>query len=933
MRKLKHASSIIGAIVLLLLISGCSTQKSDWMHVQYHNITTHYNIWWNGNESLKLGVRNLQKNTKEDYTQILPVYKLGTKEDALGVSPQMDRAIEKGVKGIKKHSIFLNGKEHVPYISNCYFLTAYATFYKKDFVTTNNTCQMLAMQYAGTEVADEANILLARCAAQEKQYNDAESALDELVVADGKGNFAKSQRLNLYLAMAECTLPQEKYKKAVQYLKLALDENPTQEQSARINYILGQVYQSLEKRPTATKYYENVLRKGPDYEMEFNTRLNIASCADLEHTNLAKLEKLLDDMLKDGKNDEYHDQIYYAKGEMYMGVKETKKAIENFRKSVAVSTTNTAQKAKSSLRLGDIYYDLRQDYDQAQYYYDTAMALIKSDYPHYSEIKSRYDLLTSLVSFTRTIDRNDSLIRVADMPEKKRIQHIQGIIEEVIRLEKEAKERELLEQFSNDAKAQQNTLKGDWYFYNANTVQKGKETFKQRWGMRALEDYWFLSKRGTLGMSLLGGDEDAESDEANSEDSSESLESGSTEEGRTQKGKGKKGEVELGDPNDNHAIAYYLKTLPQTQEDRDSMSRETALNLLNAGYIYYDGIHNIPRALECYLRMAENYTENDEIVQAFFMLYKVYDRQGNTPSANYYRDMVLMGFPDSDYANMILDEDYYKEILRRSQLINEDYERLYTAYRKRRYDQVINIANEALANYNDSSMLPKFSYWQGLAYAHTDNKPQAIATFEGIINSYPATDSIVPLAQAQLDYLRGEGGNYVGSSGELVADNDTVVTSLKPETLAKVTKEEAKAGLEQDLSAEAQLFRFRDNQPHFVVIIVKEKKIRATELQMRISDFNSTYYANFSFTVKPLMFTDSTQMITISTFNTVEESMNYYRHLFRPESPLSRYDAEDYQIFAISKQNYTTFYNRKKLDAYASFFDRYYLNPTTLQKR
>ena len=201
-------------------------------------------------------------------------------------------------------------------------------------------------------------------------------------------------------------------------------------------------------------------------------------------------------MLKDKKNEEFLDQIYYAKGEMYMGMKDLKKACEAFKKSAAVSRNNPAQKARSCIRLAGIQYDKFQNYDMAQTYYDTAMGIIKSDYPHYSNIKSRYDLLSSLVSYTRVIERNDSLIAVANMPEADKLKLINDKIETLKKEEEAAKERELLEQIANDNKAQSNTLKGDWYFYNSNTVQKGKDSFRQKWGMRALEDYWFLSKKG-----------------------------------------------------------------------------------------------------------------------------------------------------------------------------------------------------------------------------------------------------------------------------------------------------------------------------------------------------------------------------------------------------------------------------------------------------
>ena len=859
----------------------------------------------------------LDSKCKDDYTRLLPVYKVGTKEESMSLYPQFDRAIEKSIKGIKKHSIFVNGQEHVPYISKCYLLTAYATFYKHDLANAASTCQMLMMQYSGTAIADEAAVLHARCATLDQRYQDAESLLDEQVAALGKGNFSSKQTLNLYLAMAECTLPQEKYKKGVQFLKLALDQHPLRQQKARIYYILGQIYQELDKRPTASKYYEKVLKCGPSYEMEFNARLNLASCADLQNTDREKLERLLDRMLKEKKNEEFLDQIYYAKGEMYMGMRDTKKACDAFRMSSAVSKSNPAQKARSALRLGGILYDKFQDYDQAQIYYDTALSIIKPDYPHYADHKSRYDLLTSLVSYTRIIDRNDSLIAVANMTETERMTLINDKIAALKKAEEEAKERELLEQFASDAKSQQNTLQGDWYFYNSNTVQKGKETFRQRWGMRSLEDYWFLSKKGMLGMNLF-----AQNGTSSDEEETQQEDDGTTE----RKGDKTDDKNTAGNPNDPHNVAYYLKDLPTTQAEQDSMQEQTAVCLLNAGYIYYDGIHNIPKALECYLRMTNNYTTNSEIVQAFFMLYKIYDKQGNTPNSNYYRDMVLMGFPDSDYSNLILDEDYYKEILRRNLIIREDYNEVYNLYRKHRYDDVLNAVATAKELYNNDPMLGKFRYWEALSYARLDNKNRAISTLQGIIADYPATDSIVPLAQAQLDFLLGAGSNYVTNSGadETISDNpaDSLPNASDKRTTQTATASHT-SGTEE-LSPEARLFRYKADMPHMVIILVKEKKIRATQLQTKVGTFIMTYYSNSGYKASPLMFTDSSQLVTISTFNSASEATDFAHHIQLAEGPLADYSKEDYQVFAISKQNYTTLYNRKRVEAYRQFYDKYY---------
>ena len=131
--------------------------------------------------------------------------------------------------------------------------------------------------------------------------------------------------------------------------------------------------------------------------------------------------------------------------------------------------------------------------------------------------------------------------------------------------------------------------------------------------MRLLDDYWFISKRNALGGAVIPGMEeptdeiDDESDINDSTDTSSTIAKSSRD-----------------NPDDPHNVAYYLKDIPKTQGQRDTMHMETARCLLNAGYIYYDGIENTDRALECYLRLAKDYPDADEIVQAFYQLWRIY---------------------------------------------------------------------------------------------------------------------------------------------------------------------------------------------------------------------------------------------------------------------------------------------------------------------
>ena len=460
----------------------------------------------------------------------------------------------------------------------------------------------------------------------------------------------------------------------------------------------------------------------------------------------------------------------------------------------------------------------------------------------------------------------------------------------------------------NEAKAAQNTLTGDWYFYNANTVQKGKETFRQRWGMRTLEDNWFLSSKPNLSMLTL--EEEPSDEETEKSDDKDTLASGDVA-SRTPSS------------NDPHNPAYYLKDLPKTQAQYDSIDSLVAICLLNAGYIYYDGIGNIPRALECYLRLGQDYTSFPHIVQAFYMLYRIYDRQGNTPQANYYRDMVLMGFPDSDFANLIRDNEYYKELLRREHVVEQAYDELYDHFTHRHYSTVVALANQAAELYPAHPMLPKFDYWKGIALARQGETAKAISHLSTLLTRLENNDTLAPLVRTTINKLREDNlpnSEEVQNNRQVDKDFDLQISE---KTDAQTTGNPTVQNREE--VNEPQIYRYREGQQYYIIVLINDRRIRATELQYKLADFNTQYYSNTGYKVNAALFDDTTQLITIYRFKNEQEAMAYYQHLSSSESPLSQYSSNDWRLFAISTQNYATFYNRKDYEAYDRYFRRQHL--------
>jgi hypothetical protein len=120
-------------LAVLLILSSCSTKKKSWVSRQYHNTTAKYNGYFNGNESIKSGVKKIHKNYIDDYTTILPLYKIGDLAKAKKTHSYMDKAIKKGSIVIQRHSMKIKGKEYCKWIDDNYLLVGKAYFYKGEF--------------------------------------------------------------------------------------------------------------------------------------------------------------------------------------------------------------------------------------------------------------------------------------------------------------------------------------------------------------------------------------------------------------------------------------------------------------------------------------------------------------------------------------------------------------------------------------------------------------------------------------------------------------------------------------------------------------------------------------------------------------------------------------------------------------------------------
>ena len=334
----------------MAMLYSCSTKKNTFTRRTFHNLTTHYNVYWNGNESFKQGVSDLNAAIRDNYNKILPVFNYGTPEEAKKVSTRMDRAIEKATIGIRRHSMVFKSKEYNKWIDDCFMLIGKAQFYKQDYNSARRTFEQVMTEYAGKLVYYEALLWVVQCNLQQKKFEETLVKLEELDGLATKEPVPFRVKKMMPLIYADYYLKMNNFGAARSALQQGIELNTSSKVRVRLNYILAQIYQQEKNYSMATEYFTKVIKGPASFEMAFNARISMAKSFDIYGGNKAGLEKELRKMLKDAKNKDFRDQIYYALAELSQLDHNDTLTMNYLKKSVATSTQNDFQKTTSAGR-------------------------------------------------------------------------------------------------------------------------------------------------------------------------------------------------------------------------------------------------------------------------------------------------------------------------------------------------------------------------------------------------------------------------------------------------------------------------------------------------------------------------------------------------------------------------------------------------------
>ena len=902
---------------VLLAATGCSTQKNTAKTRWWHSFKARYNTYYNGTLAYIDGSLEKENGNKDNFTEMLPLYTVGNKQSREIGKGNFEKAIEKCQKTIKLHSIkkrpvwdkkrrktekdieWLSRREYNPFLWKAWMLMGRSQFYKGAFDEAASTFAYMGRLYqTQPAIYAKSRAWLAKCYLEEGWLYDAEDVVRNME----RDSIHWSARKEWDYTYADYYIHTGDYAKAIPYLRKVIKHEMRRKQRAREWYLMGQMQAALGNKTEAMRAYKRVIRQNPPYEVEFNAR--IAMTEVMSGGQWKKMVSRLKRMAASDKNKEYLDQVYYAIGNIYLAQNDTAKAISAYERGAAKATRSGIEKGVLLLKLGDIYWEMER-YNDAQRCYGEAIGLLDKERKDYEELSHRSKVLDELVPYTDAVHLQDSLQTLAKMDEKDRNAAIDRTIAELKRKEKEERDRlaeqnaqETMQQNGGNNMQQQNNRQqnntnqqnnGLWYFYNATAVSQGKSAFQKMWGKRENVDNWQRVNKTVVNFGSNQEETELSEAQLDSIARQEAIEDSLA-------------QIADSAQNDPHKREYYLAQIPFTEDQIEASNKIIEDGLFNAGVIFKDKLNNLPLSERQLTRLTSQYPDFEKMADAYYHMYLLYMRKGETDVAEGYVERLKKEYPESEWTTLLSDPYFVENAKLGVHMEDSLYASTYDAFKAARYAEVSGNVRISDSRFPLGANRDKFVFIGGLSKLNEGDAEGCLEDMNTVVKKWPQSgvaEMAGMIVKGVNEGKRLKGGmfdldNVWERRSEVLTDNDsTAVRELSDERFAAFT----------------------------FMIAYKPDSTDENRLLFELARYNFTSFLvrNFDIAVEDA---DGIHRMKVSGFRNYDEALQYVRQLFTNKTITSLIGRN--RTIIISEQNLPLLGRQFSYDDYARFYEKHF---------
>ena len=690
--------TFLSTTLLFLFWVSCSTTKKGVLNKGYHALTTKYNVLFNGKEAFSVGEAILEEAFEDNFYELLPVEPInlrGENIDETTIVPGFDRAEEKAVKSIQKHSININHIQYNSQMDEAYLLLGKARYFDRRFFPA-----LEAFNFLLESGANVSNFVAGKIWREKTniRLRNVELAIGNLTPL--ARTLASKNRFyplaNATLADAYINLKQ--LDSAAFYIKRAALKEPKRKNRARYLFITGQLFESLGKRDSAQWAYSEILalkRKAP---RKFLIQAEIKNS--LEDTEIGFEERvvILQKLLKNYENQPFEHVLNRAIANLYLQQNQDSTALVFFNKSLASPSLDTYTEIQNFQDLADFHFS-KGAYLKSGSFLDKLLPLFDEKTTVYKKLKRKRDNLDEVIAYEKTVQDTDSILGLIALSKSAQLAYFENYIEE-----KQQKVGKKLQQENAQKRFQfLNRTKSSFYFYNPNQLLQGKQTYLANWGNRANVDNW-RSASAIINLSL-------------EEENGELL---------------KEGTASI----IQETPESFIAELPKTEREKDSLILLNQKAYLQLGMIYKEKFNDFPLAQQR-LQKVLSLDPTDEItVQALYHLYRMEEQEEST-NADTYKQQLIANYPETPFARLLSDPENYDT----TELITPEtlYAKALDLFENQQLLKTLEALEELTVLASGSSIEPKIN----LLKAHTLGRLNGIAAWKVSLNEVATNFSAV----------------------------------------------------------------------------------------------------------------------------------------------------------------------------------------------
>ncbi|MCX2494115.1 gliding motility protein [Pedobacter sp. PF22-3] len=901
-------------ILISIFIYGCVANKDTAVDRRFQNLTAKYNYIYNANVLLSEYNENLLQSYSDNYEKTLPVYLDPEPQINLVLTPgaankQLDEVITKG-------QTIINDKSFSNYIDDAYMLLGKANYLKGNYFIASEYFDYTAKTYN----SDLKTFIMAMNwkARSQMELNNmvlADKIIDTMLRASDQ---LKKDLAEPLATAAQMRIYQKRNKEAILFLESAIALPAEKQLRIRWRFILAQLQEKEKNIQDAYANFTKVEKSNAPFEMYFHANLNRIKLRALLNGEKFNKEQQLLALLKDDKNTDYTDQIYYQVGELFSAEGNFVKAEENYHKSVLKSTRNQTQKALSYLRIADLNFKEFNNYIKAKLYYDSTVMILPKNFPDYDNIVKKADNLQYLTDRYTIISKEDTAQAFAKLPAAEREAKVKAYLTPRVVVSNTG--GVINNQFLNDPdfpnislNTPNNSAGNTFYFNNNAAISNGFGDFKKRWGTRQLEDNWRQSIRSSAqetNQVLAGGKVATEIIPATGQNNPAVADQTSLEK-------------------------QFLDALPTTPALLAASDQKIIDAYFEIASFYQQELNDKTEANKIYLELIKRYPDNNHLVAIYYSLYLNYKGVDEVKSEQY-KQLVLSKFPESNFAKNILDPSYSAKQTQLENIAINNYNATFDAYAKKDYANVVKQADDNITAFPENDLAPQYAYLKAIAVGRTAKLDQLLTEFNLITNRYPNDKIITPLVRDHLKYIEANLDEFKqrpvalidfdANAPRFVSQAATVAVPTKPLVVENpVAKKAEPIPVEKpvevkpvDPTKPVSVFSTAKSEEYYYVIDVADATLTLSSSRFGIGQFNRGNYPDNDLEHK-LVELDNDQLIYITSFIDLEDAKLYESSIVGQLKNIMKVPANLYKGFIISKENFEKLTDRTRINEYLEF--------------